>query len=210
MATGRRTGEDRILTVPTAFTVVRLACIPVFVVLLAAGRQHWFAAAWLLGGLGATDWVDGQLARRLHQVSTVGKVLDPLADRLLLVVAALSIIAVGAVPLWLAIVFVAREVLVAGGFLLVVALGGKRMDVVWAGKAGTFGLMTTLPLFLLGHSDVSWHRVPEVVAWVSSVGTLAFGWYAVTVYARAAPRALAAGRAARRIDPPRPGSATTP
>lgn len=202
VAAGRRTGEERILTVPTAFTVLRLACIPVFVVLLAAGRQHWFTAALLLAGIGATDWVDGQLARRLHQVSTVGKVLDPLADRLLLVVSVLAIIAVGVVPVWLAVLFVTREVLVAGGFLLVVALGGKRMDVVWAGKAGTFGLMTTLPLFLLGHSDVSWHRVPEVVAWVSTVGTLVFGWSAVALYVRAAPRALADGRTGRHADPP--------
>ncbi|MBO0692953.1 MAG: CDP-alcohol phosphatidyltransferase family protein [Acidimicrobiaceae bacterium] len=202
MAAGRRTGEDRILTVPTAFTLLRLACIPVFVVLLAEGRHRWFEAALLLGAIGATDWVDGQLARRLHQVSTLGKVLDPLADRLLLVVSALAIIAVGAVPVWLAVLFLTREVLVAGGFLLVVALGGKRMDVVWAGKAGTFGLMTTLPLFLLGHAEVSWHRIPEVLAWVSTVGTLAFGWYAVVVYVRAVPRALAEGRAGHRSDPP--------
>jgi cardiolipin synthase (CMP-forming) len=202
VAAGRRTGEDRILTVPTVFTLVRLACIPVFVVLLAEGRQRWLAAAVLLAAIGATDWVDGQLARRLHQVSRVGKVLDPLADRLLLVVSALAIIAVGAVPLWLAVVFVFREVLVAVGFLVVVALGGKRMDVVWAGKAGTFGLMTTLPLFLLSHAEISWHRVPEVLAWVSTAGTLAFGWYAVVLYARAVPRALAEGRAGREAGGP--------
>lgn len=187
---------------PTLFTLIRLACIPVFVVLLAAGRQHWLAAALLLGAVGATDWVDGQLARRLHQVSRVGKVLDPLADRLLLVVAALAIIAVGALPVWLAVLFVTREALVAGGFLLVVALGGRRMDVVWAGKAGTFGLMAALPLFLLGHAEVSWHRVPEVLAWVATVGALVFGWYAVAVYLRAVPRALAEGRAGHRADPP--------
>lgn len=195
MAGRRRTGEDRILTVPTGFTLLRLACIPVFVVLLASGRHHWLVASFLLGGIAATDWVDGQLARRLGQVTTVGKVLDPVADRLLLVVAAVSIIAVGAVPLWLAVVFVAREVLVAAGFLLVVLLGGRRMDVIWAGKAGTFALMTTLPLFLMGHSTVSWHRVPEVLAWVTTVPALGFGWYAAVVYARRAPGAVAAGRA---------------
>jgi cardiolipin synthase (CMP-forming) len=188
--------------VPTAFTLVRLACIPLFVVLLAAGRHRWLAAAILLGAVGATDWVDGQLARRLNQVSKVGKVLDPLADRLLLVVSALAIIAVGAIPVWLAGLFVTREVLVACGFLLVVALGGRRMDVVWTGKAGTFGLMATLPLFLLGHAEVSWHRIPEVLAWVSAAGTIVFGWYAVTLYVRAAPRAVAEGRAGHRADPP--------
>jgi cardiolipin synthase (CMP-forming) len=179
----KRAGEDRILTLPTAVTVARLVCIPVFVVLLATdGHRHWVAAAILLGAIGSTDWVDGQLARRLHQVSTVGKVLDPLADRLLLVVAALSIIAVGAVPIWVAVVFLAREVLVAVGFLIVAARGGRRMDVLWVGKAATFALMCALPLFLLGHANLSWHEVPEALAWVATAPAIGFGWYSVARY----------------------------
>jgi cardiolipin synthase (CMP-forming) len=184
--------EDRVLTVPNLFTCLRLVCIPVFVVLLATdGHAHWVAAAILLGAVGATDWVDGQLARRLHQVSTLGKVLDPLADRLLLVVAALSIIAVVAVPIWVAVLFLAREVLVAVGFLIVAARGGRRMDVLWVGKAATFALMCALPLFLLGHADVSWHEVPEALAWVATAPAIGFGWYAVGRYVSLARRLLA-------------------
>jgi cardiolipin synthase (CMP-forming) len=186
---------DRVLTVPNAITALRLACIPIFVVLLVAdGHRHWIAAAVLLGAVGSTDWVDGQLARRLHQVSTVGKVLDPLADRLLLVVAALSIIAVGAVPTWVALVFLAREAVVAAGFLLVAALGGRRMDVQWAGKAGTFAMMCALPLFLLGHASESWHEVPEILAWVATVPAIGFGWYAVVTYVPLARRAVVESR----------------
>src|SRR5690242_3941096 len=87
------------LTVPNAITVVRLLCLPLFVWLL-FGREHRAAAAWLLGGLGATDWVDGFLARRWHQVSELGKVLDPTADRLLFIVGVGSIIIDGSAPLW--------------------------------------------------------------------------------------------------------------
>jgi cardiolipin synthase (CMP-forming) len=192
---GAGPGEDRVLTLPNALSAVRLACIPVFVVLLTIdGRRHWVAAAILLAVVGATDWVDGQLARRLHQVSTVGKVLDPLADRLLLVVGAVSIIAVGAVPVWVAVVFLTREVLVASGFLVVAARGGRRMDVQWAGKAGTFALMCALPLFLLGHSPVSWHEVPEILAWVTTVPAVGFGWYAAITYAPKARQALLEAR----------------
>lgn len=192
---------DRILTWPNGVTALRLACIPVFVVLLVAGgRRHWVAAAVLLAVVASTDWVDGQLARRLHQVSTVGKVLDPLADRLLLVVGAVSVIAVGAVPIWVAATFLTREVFVAVAFLYVAGRGGRRMEVSWSGKAATFALMMALPLFLLGHAGVSWHQVPEDLAWVATVPAIAFGWYSVATYfpaARAALRSPGAERARR-------------
>lgn len=200
MATGavaprRRTGQDRILTVPNAVTVVRLLCLPVFLwLLLRPDRRDWYPAALLLGGLGATDWVDGFVARRFDQVSKVGKVLDPAADRLLVGVAAVSIIAVGAVPLWVAVAVLVRESLVAAGFLAVAALGGRRMDVQWAGKGGTFALMFALPLFLGGHANDDWHRVAEVLAWVAVVPGLVLGWYAAVTYVPMAVAAVREGR----------------
>ena len=186
--------EDRILTVPNLLTAVRLCCIPVFVLLLVRPhRAGWYPAALLLGAMGVTDGVDGYVARHFDQVSTLGKVLDPLADRLLLVVAALSIIAVGAVPVWVAVVALVREALVAVGFLVVAALGGRRMDVQWAGKAGTFGLMCALPLFLAGHAHDDWHAVAEVLAWVCVIPALVLGWYAAVTYVPKARAALAEG-----------------
>jgi cardiolipin synthase len=189
MASLSRTGEDRILTVPNALTFLRLLCIPLFVVLVARPhRAGWYPAALLLAALGVTDGVDGYVARHFEQVSTVGKVLDPLADRLLLAVAALSIIAVGAVPIWVAVVALVREAFVAGGFVYVAARGGRRMDVQWAGKAGTFALMCALPLFLAGHANDDWHSIAEALAWVSVIPGLAVGWYAAVSYV---PRARA-------------------
>lgn len=183
---------DRVLTAANASTAVRLLCIPLFVVLL--GRPHradWVAAAALLAALGATDWVDGQLARRLGQVSRLGRVLDPLADRLLLVTAAVSCIALGAVPRWVAAVALAREVVVAGGFLLLATRRGVRMDVAVAGKAATFALMVALPLFIAGHSHARWHRGAEDAAWAAAVPALVLGWVSAAGYV---PRARAALR----------------
>ena len=77
---------NRYLTIPNAFTLLRLCCIPLFLYLLFP-RDNQIAAAWLLGGLGATDWVDGWLARRLHQTSEFGKMFDPTVDRILFIVA---------------------------------------------------------------------------------------------------------------------------
>ena len=191
-------GEDRILTVPNLVTTVRLLCIPVFLWMLLRGPGHrgWYPAALLLGALGVTDGVDGFVARRFHQVSTVGKVLDPIADRLLLGVASVSIIVLGAVPLWVGLAALVREGLVGLGFLIVASLGGRRMDVVWAGKAGTFGLMAALPLFLGGHANDDWHRVAETLAWICAVPGLVLGWYAVFTYVPKARLALREGRAA--------------
>src|SRR5665647_2654541 len=82
---------DRIVTVPNLITLVRLVCTPLFVWLL-FGAHRQTVAAILLAALGATDWIDGFVGRRYHQVSTVGKVLDPLADRVLVATAVITLI----------------------------------------------------------------------------------------------------------------------
>ena len=191
-------GEDRILTVPNAVTVTRLLCIPLFVWLMARpNHSGWYAAAWLLGALGATDGVDGYVARRFRQVSTLGKVLDPVADRLLLGTAAVSTIVLGAVPLWIGLAALVREAIVAAGFLAVAALGAKRMDVQWAGKAGTLALMCALPLFIAGHAHDGWRTVAEVCAWAFVGPGLILGWFAAITYIPRARVAVAAGRRQR-------------
>jgi cardiolipin synthase (CMP-forming) len=195
MAVDAKPGEDRILTVPNALTLVRLSCIPVFVWLLARpDRAGWYPAALLLGGLGITDGLDGYTARRFGQVSTLGKVLDPVADRLLLGVAGIGVIVVGAVPLWVGVVALSREAFVAAGFLFVAIAGGRRMDVQLSGKASTFALMCALPLFLIGHANDVWHPVAEALAWVFVVPGLVLGWYSAITYVPKARVALAESR----------------
>src|SRR5215510_13821732 len=116
--------ESRILTLPNIVTLVRLACLPVFLWLL-FGVEDRAAAAWLLAALGATDWVDGYLARHMHQVSELGKILDPVADRLLFIVGAGGIVIDGSVPVWFAGIVLAREVLVGGTTLVLAAMGAR-------------------------------------------------------------------------------------
>ncbi len=84
----RRVGEDRIVSLPNVVTTARLVLVPVFVwLLLQPHHSDWFHAAVLRAALGSTDWLDGHLARRLDQVTILGKVLDPTADRVLLATA---------------------------------------------------------------------------------------------------------------------------
>jgi len=190
--TGR---EDRVLTLPNLVSSVRLAAVPVFVWWLAEPhRRDWFAAAVLLAVLGFTDGLDGQLARRLDQVSNVGKVLDTVADRALLAVAVIGGLAVGAVPVAVAAIALVREGLVASAAVGLAVVGARRVEVTFLGKAGTFGLMCALPLYLAGSSTVSWHRAATVLAWVVAVPALALAWSSVAVYVPKARAALAGRR----------------
>ena len=189
--------DGRILTAPNLITLIRLLCLPVFVWLV-FGAKEQTAAAILLAILGATDWVDGYVARRFHQVSTVGKVLDPTADRLLVATAVIVIIVHGAVPLWFGVVTLTREGLVGLMVLILAGLGAARIDVLWVGKAGTFGLMFAYPAFLLGHGTASWQDPIRVVAWIAGIGGLTLAWIAAAAYLKPARVALVSGRQGRR------------
>jgi cardiolipin synthase len=188
--------DDRIVTVPNLLTLLRLACVPLFLYLL-FGLEERVAAAGLLAVLGATDWFDGKVARRYNQISELGKLLDPAADRILLITAVVAITIDGGVPLWFALPIMIREPIMFAAVVALGALGAKRIDVTWFGKAGTFALMVAFPLFLVGNSDASWADAAEVVAWLTGIPGLALSLYATVLYVPMARRALAEGRAER-------------
>ncbi len=200
-------GDDRILTIPNVLSLGRLACVPLFLWLL-FGRENRVAAAFLLAFLGATDWVDGFIARRYDQVSTVGKVLDPTADRILLAVGIFAILIDGAVPAWVAWLAIGREVAVGAGVLVLSALGARRVDVQWAGKAGTLLLMVAFPLFLVSHADdLSWADGARAVAWPFALVGLGFAYWSALRYIPLGREALKEGRARRAPGGGRVGSA---
>ncbi|MEZ5180657.1 MAG: CDP-alcohol phosphatidyltransferase family protein [Acidimicrobiales bacterium] len=189
-------GEDRILTLPNLISLVRLSCLPLFLYLL-FGREDRAAAAWLLAGLGATDWIDGYIARHFDQVSSLGKILDPVADRLLFFVGVGGILVDGSVPVWFAVAVLVRELVVAVTTVVLALLGARRVDVTWFGKAGTFALMFAFPLFLAGESDLSWADQAHVAAWIFGIPGLVLSYVAWALYAPLGLAALRAGRADR-------------
>ncbi len=191
-------------TWPNLITAIRLAMLPVFLWLL-FGTGHRADAAWLLGVLGATDWVDGYVARRLHQVSAVGKVLDPVADRILMMTGLIAVASAGGVPWWFAIATLVREVLVSSLTIVLALLGAARIDVLWWGKVSTFALMVTYPLFLLTSNDhhaalALWQEWGRGACWVIGVTGLALSWAVLGGYIGPAKRALRAGRAGRGLE----------
>lgn len=193
-----RMAARRVLTVPNVISVARLLCAPLLVWFLFGSEDHT-AAFVLLAVLGGTDWVDGWIARHFHQGSELGKVLDPVADRILLLTAALALTADGVVPLWVGIAVLAREALVSIATLGLAAAGAARIDVKWVGKAGTFAIMFALPGFLLVDITApgTWRDIFDVLTWFATAGGLLLGYLAVASYIPASRDALRAGRTAR-------------
>src|SRR5215510_2009035 len=123
--------------------------------------------AGLLAVLGASDWVDGWIARHFDQGSDLGKVLDPVADRILLLVGAIALLVQGSVPLVVGLLVLVREAIISVAVLALAAAGARRIDVQWVGKAGTLALMVAFPLFVVvAELDPSGLRdVIEFVTW---------------------------------------------
>ena len=181
-----------IWTIPNAFTLARLLCLPLFLYVL-FGLENRAAAAWMLGALGATDWVDGYLARRLGQVSEFGKVFDPTVDRLLFLVAVTAIIIDGSIPVWFGVAVLAREVLV--GLMMVVATvvyKMPRIDVTYWGKLATFLLLFAVPGFLMGNCTMPGAAGFEVAAWILGIPGLVLSYWTGIAYIPQVRRALAA------------------
>jgi len=190
-------GEDRILTIPNVISLVRLLCVPVFLWLLFP-QENRLAAAALLAVLGATDWVDGYIARHYDQTSNLGKILDPVADRVLLIVGVVAILIDGSAPVVPSVLSLVREGLVAIAVLVLAALGAARIDVTWYGKCATFLVMFAFPLFLLGNADAgAWSTLGEWAGWLCVIPGLVLGYVALAMYVPLGLRALREGRAAR-------------
>jgi cardiolipin synthase len=185
-------------TIPNLISVLRLAGVPVFLWLLLS-EDRPVAAGILFAALGASDWVDGYIARHFDQGSEIGKILDPVSDRVMLIAGALGLIISGDVPLWVGIVVLAREAALSVVTLILAAAGARRIDVQWVGKAGTLALMFALPGFVLVSAlDAGAARdIIEVVTWLFTIGGLILSYYAGALYIPMARNALREGRAAR-------------
>jgi len=165
---------SRVLTIPNVISLARLLLVPVFVWLLARpGDEAWGLV--LLGVVAASDWVDGYVARRTGQISAIGSVLDPLADRVLIVAALITFVAQGVFPLWAAVLVIGRDLCVLGGVFVGLVLHAKRVPVRWTGKVATFNLMVGIPLVAWGGFGLPLEAATEAVGWtLFCVGTVLY------------------------------------
>ena len=165
--------SSAIVTAPNAISLARLLLMPVCAWLLAS--QHYATGLVLTAVVGASDWVDGWLARRIRQVSRLGQLLDPFADRLLIASVAVALLVRGVLP-WPAVaLLVGRDLVLLAGWPLLKRRGVEPPEVVWVGKAATFDLLTALPLLVMG--ETTW-----VVATAAHAIGLALLWLGVVLY----------------------------
>jgi cardiolipin synthase len=191
------------VTIPNVVSIVRIGLVPVLVWLL-VGKDDPTSAALLLGGIGATDWIDGYLARRLDQVSELGKFLDPLADRLAVAAAVIAGWVSGALPWPVALAIVVREAVVGIGALVLATRARAKLAVRQMGKNATFALYFAIPAFFLhaGTGAAFW----EWAGWGLAVPGLIL-YYAVAVAYFGDMRRLMSPRGgAVSSPPPSPGS----
>ena len=182
--------RDNIVTIPNIISILRLCSVPIFVWLLLE-KNNPMAAAILLATLRATDWVDGWVARRFDQVSELGKILDPTADRVMFLVAVFSMLIDGSVPGWFGLLTLVREGVVAIAALILGGLGARALRVTWAGKTSSFGLMFAFPLFLFSVAvEGTQSTVYEVLAYAIGVPSLALHFWAALGYVPLAKAAL--------------------
>ena len=162
-----------LLTLPNLISAARLLLVPVFAVLLLQGHDLW--ALILLAVAAASDWLDGKLARALHQQSRLGELLDPAADRLFILVTLAVLALREVVPLWVVVAVVGRDLLLTVVLAVLMVRRVGPLPVHFAGKAGTFALLYAFPLLLLAQ-------------WAGPVGTgaaltgWAFAWWGIGLY----------------------------
>jgi cardiolipin synthase len=183
----------RVATVPNLLSFLRILLIPVFVTLIAHHGTEG-AGLLLLGAVVATDWVDGTIARRTGQVSELGKVLDPVADRLVLAAALVVLVARHAFPLWAALLVLVRDglILVAGAILMLKLR--VRIDVRRIGKAATLALMFGIPLIAWGNFNLFLHAAARGGGWAFFVVGIVLYYAATVSYAADMARAVRKGR----------------
>ncbi|RDI18240.1 CDP-alcohol phosphatidyltransferase family protein [Lentzea flaviverrucosa] len=159
-----RDPADRLLTIPNLLSVLRLAGVPLFLYLLLGPREDGWALLILMFA-GFSDWLDGKLARWLNQMSNLGALLDPAADRLYVFCTLLAFVIRDIVPLWIALVLVGREVVVGICLLVLRQRGWGTFEVTYLGKAATFNLLYAFPLLLIAQGDSGWAQVAQPIAY---------------------------------------------
>lgn len=167
----------QVWNVPNTISFIRIALVPLFIWLVFEPESYGWAGV-LLGVIGATDWIDGYLARRLNQVTELGKFLDPLADRIAVAAAVVAGLISGVLPPWFAIALIARELAVAVGAAYGWRNGVTKLDVRFLGKAATLALYVSIAGFYIGVGfDAMW------ALWIAYLfgipGLVMYYWVAV-------------------------------
>jgi cardiolipin synthase len=196
---GAVAATDRVLTLPNLISFVRLLGVPLFLWLFLVVEADVVAIVVLAVG-GTSDWVDGWIARRLGQVSRLGELLDPLADRLYILATLLAFTAREVVPWQFTAALLARELLLLGSLGVLRRYGYGPPPVHYVGKTATFLLLAAFPVLLLAAATTS------VTATTAAAVGWGLAWWGLVLYWAAG--AMYVVQATRLVRAVRPGAAT--
>ena len=184
--------SDRILTTPNLISFARLLGVPLFLWLVLGPEADLWAAVLLIVA-GATDWLDGYVARRTGQITRLGQLLDPLADRLYIAATLLGLWIRGIVPGWLVLVLLGRDVVLSVFLLALKRRGITGLPVHFLGKAATLNLLFAFPLLLLGDGTAlagAPAQAAYAIGWAFALWGTGLYWWAGLLYIEQARRIL--------------------
>jgi len=173
-------GTDRVFTIPNVLSFLRLLGVPLFVWLLV--NEDDGLALVVLAVSGFTDWLDGKLARRWNQITRLGQLLDPVADRLYIFATVVVFAWREIIPLWFAAILIGRDVFLALLLPVLRRLGLVALPVHFLGKAATANLLYAFPLLLLGDGDSTLATLARVFGWAFAIWGAALYWWAGLIY----------------------------
>jgi cardiolipin synthase len=181
--------SNKIVTIPNILSFLRLLGVPVFFWLIVGPEEDGWALVLLIAS-SVTDWLDGKIARATGQITRLGQLLDPIADRLYIIAALIAFGIRGIVPWWLLGLLLARDVVMSVVMLLLKRRGVVGLPVHFLGKAATFFLLFAFPLLLLGQFDGFLGDAGEVFGWAFLLWGTALYWYAAALYIEQTRRIL--------------------
>lgn len=174
------TVSSRVLTVPNVLSFARLALVPVFLVFVILGEDALALGVLVVSSI--TDFLDGYLARRLNQVSRLGQLLDPAADRLYIFAALIGLAWREVIPWWLVAAIVGRDVMLAVLGVILANHGFGPLPVHHLGKVATFCLFFALPLLMLGEAFPLLAPISLPLGWAFALWGAFLYWWAGIIY----------------------------
>jgi cardiolipin synthase len=172
---------DRVLTIPNLLSVLRLLGVPLFVwLVLVPEADGWAVVVLFISGI--TDYLDGMLARRWNQISRVGQLLDPIADRLYVLAALITFGIRDIVPWWLVGILVLRDLVLVLTLPTLKRLGYTGLPVHFLGKAATANLLAAFPWLLLGTGDSAFAAWAHAFGWAFLIWGTGLYWWAALGY----------------------------
>ena len=170
--------SSEVWTLPNIISMVRLAGVPLFLwLVLGPEADVWALVVLMLSGV--TDWLDGYLARRLDQMSKLGEILDPVADRLYILAAVIGLAFRDIIPWWVAVILPLRDILLWGLVPFLRTRGYSALPVHYLGKAATAALLYAFPLLFLGDGTGTVATLAQVFA----IWGMGLYWWAGVLYA---------------------------